>query len=406
MADTLKKQRARLYMHYKLNQVATEELVRLSHMTAEANYKRLCGIRIRLMHCLNARRAVHELYGDGEHGHAEAIAYVASQVALTDDLLREVCNEMIAVAAPVTQTKVEVEQAAATATEEKKKAAGKQKARRRNVKGCVEDLCQKLRVESETLETIAKQSLDKFCDVLMRMVDISMKDVDISSDMRCLVKDTFKRDAYETLNMFAGITMLIIYDANIPAGQTLSGRCLQSYFYYNDVTDDTLKQAIIKFQDKYLVRKRHLIETLEEAKTRDLDCVYLAYLQKLSVKLFAHLYSLTGPYTTRRSLSTVIILAGGVSKMSSKRFELCEPSDDARRRRFLVKKYGEAYVKDVEDATHMMLNLCDEADAWHPTLLPWTYFLNAKDLYVATTHAYAQYILKRTERQLFDITRL
>ena len=85
----------RLYVRYKTQGVSTHE-IKACDSTVDLceRYKGLFQIRLRLKQCLEARQEVHELYDDGDEGHATAIAYVEEQIHHVDALLANVCQQM------------------------------------------------------------------------------------------------------------------------------------------------------------------------------------------------------------------------------------------------------------------------------------------------------------------------
>ena len=360
--------RLRLYFLYKSQQVAPDEIDYNDSDSAEENYKRLCFVRLRLCRCLQARREVFELYADDDAGHAAAIRFVENQLNEADRLLHEACQHMLKAAASKKKEAAEAAEAAADNKEEERQQSNDDLPP--PPFASIAKTCQRLQHESEMLQAIADEGYERSVDAYKRMIHIVKTDPHITSDMRQML---LAAEQCETDELFAILQLISaqMLTAHRHSDTFQMTRCKRAqynaYFYHTEVSNETLANAVYKFQT-HLMPKRILVENAVGLSKRA---------RQFAFYLFKAICSASGQFTTRESLHVVFVLADIFDTISDK----IRRKFDVMNRKALCKTHGEEGVDKLENGIRYMITKCrGDTESWpEHTALPWTFFRRVLD---------------------------
>ena len=393
----LLKERFRFYLHYKHNQVDTQEIRIDPELNFRENYKNLFLAHVKLTRCLSSRETVHALYADEDPGHATAIAHVQSALNKADDLLKKLCETPLPPSPP--ESNEEEKEDAKDNDEDAPRSAPPSTTTSANLTALKAEVVQ----ECDELDRLASIADAKMLDVMARMQCIIRDDTKVSESMRHMVVQN--TTPIENLRgIYVALTVLISKAAYGGTGATTKRPCYTSFFYHHDVTDDEIRKAIYQLQDM-LVSKRELTQTLQ--KFHGLRPPRLAasaagdlkpYMQ-FGLRLFNNLFCAAGYHTTEPSIKIVTTLTTIVSYIHNDLRYCSSPHDNISRRR-LVAEHGEKNVCDIESTIHRLYGMYRNDSFQLAPCVPWTFILNcpnAIDLLIL----WATTILGQTGKQVF-----
>lgn len=387
MEDQTLSKRIRLYCRYKAQQVSTEDLVWDHQKTPHANYVTICHLRSRLLHCLEARKEVHRLYGDGDEGHKLAITFVEAQVVTADNLLEALAQRMYA--------DIQAEQEAAAAieienVEEPTKSLKADKVKKaKKVVPTIEETCHRLREESEVLNTWRDEAEQKMRTIYHRIWIIITTDDAVSLEMRQMATQTKDYGITELFVMMDILTSRFVV-GDLPLNKIIHKHTYErlAYFYYNQVEDKALRNFILRFQQQ-VVNKRHLVESLP---TKEIHA---------GLKLFNTCFSAASSFTTLSTCNFVVELTASIHILVQFGRGACRRADDFHRS-VLVKEHGEGVVNNIDTVTRQLMAMSDPKNAWSTVdlELPWAAIRFAK-LFVHLILVASQFMVEGMKKQPF-----
>ena len=361
MAPQFTKERFRLYLHYKQNEVAPEHIKIDHQLNFEQNYKHLFVARVKLRRCLSSRQHVQLLYGDDDPGHVAAIQFVKNALEKAEGLLKTLCQMPLSTDAQKTDKEELKDNDRPSMVSPPVQSSNKAVLEKECIKECDE------------LDRIAAAANTKMVDLMARMHDFIRDDKDVTETMRTMLQQNMA-PVENQHGVYIALVMII-------ARTTYAAQRIPriSFFYHHDVSDDEIRAAIQTLQSQ-LVSKRDLTRTL----LQQFELIATQHKQQdgtkfigFGLQLFQRLYFARGHYTTTQSILIVSAIASLVKSLRDEHVYSYHEHDVISRRRFVF-AHGEEKAVLFEDALRYLQQMYDN-QAVLP-MIPWTYLLNAPKL--------------------------